>query len=144
MTRFGAVFCLLMLPMIAAAGIYRWLDRNGQVHYTQVPPPGGAFESVAPAPPPGVNTQQDGLRKFIEELSRAEAAEQKAKAEESAKKAENAQRCTEAHDRLAFLEGRPMHYLMIQNADGSYSRMTAEEWNKRREEARAQIKETCE
>jgi hypothetical protein len=34
---FGVVLALLVLPV--QAGIYKWVDENGKVHYSQTPPP---------------------------------------------------------------------------------------------------------
>jgi hypothetical protein len=34
---FGVVVALLVLPV--QAGIYKWVDENGKVHYSQTPPP---------------------------------------------------------------------------------------------------------
>ncbi len=47
------LLCLFLLPtvMASAAGVYRWVDENGTVHYTQTPPPKadrvGDVESVS-------------------------------------------------------------------------------------------------
>ncbi len=35
----GVVAALLVLPV--QAGIYKWVDENGKVHYSQTPPPKG-------------------------------------------------------------------------------------------------------
>lgn len=39
-TRAGFLFLLLVLIPGARAGIYKWTDENGQVHYTDTPPQG--------------------------------------------------------------------------------------------------------
>jgi hypothetical protein len=43
-SSFGLVVATLLLavPLAAAAEVFRWTDENGQVHYGQRPPPGGA------------------------------------------------------------------------------------------------------
>ncbi len=43
MTRFLALLmALLCLPSVAQAELYRWVDKEGKVHYTDAPPPPGA------------------------------------------------------------------------------------------------------
>lgn len=34
-----------------AAGVYKWSDSEGNVHYTQTPPPEGGAEKMTPPPP---------------------------------------------------------------------------------------------
>lgn len=36
----GALFLLAALPALAADGIYRWTDDDGNAHYGDRPPPG--------------------------------------------------------------------------------------------------------
>jgi len=57
----GSLALMLLVPLLLGT-TYRWVDRQGQVHYTDTPPPSGtAYEVVAaphapapvePAPPP--------------------------------------------------------------------------------------------
>lgn len=35
-----------------AATMYKWTDSEGNVHYSQNPPPQGGFQKMAPPPPP--------------------------------------------------------------------------------------------
>lgn len=41
---------LLALPGLTAAEMYKWVDANGQVHYSERPPSAGNYESVKPLP----------------------------------------------------------------------------------------------
>jgi hypothetical protein len=45
--------CLLALPPVAAAEVFRWTDENGRVHYGQRPPPTGAERLDLPQPAAG-------------------------------------------------------------------------------------------
>lgn len=38
------------LPLVALAGTYKWVDKNGNVHYSDTPPPEGAQEVELPKP----------------------------------------------------------------------------------------------
>ncbi len=42
------LLCLLLLPGLAMAEIYRWVDANGQVHFDQRPAPGAEQVEVKP------------------------------------------------------------------------------------------------
>jgi len=42
---------LLAGGFAAAAGLYKWVDGQGNVHYTQDPPPQGSFKALPPPPP---------------------------------------------------------------------------------------------
>jgi len=37
---------------LLAATMYKWTDSEGNVHYSQNPPPQGGFQKMAPPPPP--------------------------------------------------------------------------------------------
>ena len=57
--KYWVALLLFVAPIGAFAQIYKWTDKNGQVHYSQTPPPGqaaGAVEfresQLGEAPPP--------------------------------------------------------------------------------------------
>ncbi len=54
----AALICagLLTTGFSAAAGLYKWVDANGNVQYSQDPPPQGKFESIAPPAPAAEST----------------------------------------------------------------------------------------
>jgi hypothetical protein len=50
---FAIALALALAPAIAAATVYKWVDANGRVVYSdQPPPPNVKTEVVKPAPPP--------------------------------------------------------------------------------------------
>lgn len=65
-------FALLILPLFAtsmatAAGLYKWTDSQGNVHYSQTPPPTGEFSTLkgprpAPSAPETADEQLDKAR----------------------------------------------------------------------------------
>lgn len=70
--KFSASSLFLLLIMVifqpAFAGVYRWTDDNGQVHFGERPPPGVKTESVKPPPPPALSTALgQALRSQIEQ-----------------------------------------------------------------------------
>ena len=55
-----AIVVMCVLPFVAAAGLYRWVDENGISHITDAPPStGGVIEETmtGDAPSPGVLPQ---------------------------------------------------------------------------------------
>jgi hypothetical protein len=42
MKSLSVLVCSLLSFSVAAAEVFRWTDENGQVHFSQRPPPGGA------------------------------------------------------------------------------------------------------
>jgi hypothetical protein len=113
---------LLLAALPASAVLYKWVDQDGKVHYSDQPPPDGAKKSgviAAPAPsapstptpsgdaanpapkgPPTAAEQEMEFRK-----RRLEAAEAEAKRQQEAQAAEEKKRnCAQATNRLAALE----------------------------------------
>ena len=43
---------IILLSPLAQAGVYKWVDEKGNVHYTQSPPPQGDYKSMKAPPPP--------------------------------------------------------------------------------------------
>lgn len=134
-----ALLLMSLVALPAAAGtVYKWKDASGQVHYTQTPPPEGAVREPAQrstqaavqpgvtlsAPAPAAPPAQTGKPPEVKGAAAVETAEAKAK------------RCSEARERVAFLEERTAYRLMIEQPDGSSSRMTEEEFQDRVAKAR--------
>lgn len=44
------IFAVLLIALPAGAGTYKWVDKNGNVHYSDTPPPQGAEEVELPKP----------------------------------------------------------------------------------------------
>lgn len=124
---------LAALPCMAG-NVYKWKDANGQTHYSQTPPPEGATRAQPQsAVQPGVTMSAPPTPKPAPSAaSKADAP--KTAAPES--KEGKTKRCTESKERVAFLEESTARRLMIQQADGSESRMTEEEFEQRLAKAR--------
>lgn len=96
-----------------AGGLYKWVDKNGQTHYSEFPPPGEKAEELKP--PPKVDTdsavnalkaRQEALQKRDETADKAAQAEAKKEAEMQQKK----QRCETAHRNLERLQNAQRIY----------------------------------
>jgi len=110
--RILSLLVMLGLSFAASAEMYRWVDAQGKVHYSDSPPPAGAKSSKAiSTPPPAApaspgaapKTWQEKEMDFRQRQStQAEAQAKKAKEEAEAKqKKEN---CEAARKNLQTLE----------------------------------------
>ena len=95
-----ALIALLICGAHAYAGVYKWTDDNGRVHYSALPPGGVSYESLAATPPPvqDPNAAMEALRAKVaavengsESLEQSEQASTTAKGREQ-RRDENCQR----------------------------------------------------
>lgn len=135
---------LLSIVPIANAQIYKWVDTEGNIHYTQEKPPAGIKGEVVKAPPKTDSTEAlaalENQQKKFDELreARITAKEEakKKKEEEDAKKA----RCEQSKARLAsYLRPR----VNIKDEDGNVIRATEERRQEEIAKSNDYIKEHC-
>jgi hypothetical protein len=146
LTRSFAILLLGALPGMAAAAVYKWVDENGQVQYTQTPPPGGVQATEIkpppePADPDSYMKQEEALEKSLEERRAARESAAKEAAEEADFEKQKAQRCEAAKHRLAQAEYPRTNFI---EPDGTQRRATEEERQQQIQDAQAQVKEFCE
>ena len=60
---------LLLAGSAGAAGLYKWTDAQGNVHYTQDPPPQGQYQQLTAPPPPSAAAPDDDLQKARDALT---------------------------------------------------------------------------
>src|SRR3569833_1404492 len=48
----------LLLANAATAAMYKWIDEQGRVQYSQTPPPAGQFKELKPGPPPSQSPEE--------------------------------------------------------------------------------------
>jgi Domain of unknown function (DUF4124) len=133
-------------PAADAQDIYKWTDDQGEVQYSQFPPPGREAEKLYAAPPPAQSpvTIENGLQKQVEtmeqqnkeQLQGAKDAKQWAEIQKIRRK-----NCETAHKNLINLQrGGNIRY---KGPNGEVIRLTEEERQKRIDEANQQIKDNC-
>ena len=126
------------------ARIYKWVDADGTVQYTQTPPPAGiAAEEIKPPPRVDTDTAVKALEEQRVDLDktrdgRIKAAEQEQKADQEI--AEKQRQCEQARLRLAAYE-RPRVNVVAE--DGERRRATEEERTVEIEKARAAVNQLC-
>jgi Skp family chaperone for outer membrane proteins len=101
----AAALCLVAVP--AAAALYKWVDANGRVVYSDQPPTGNVKAETlnAPPPPANPNAAKELAQKDAEFKKRhAARAEVDAKADKDrAAKGKRSEECTQASSSLAQL-----------------------------------------
>ena len=102
---------LLFLLMTAAVAdqVYRWVDKDGHVHYSQTPPAATAVHAQSldvTAPPPdavGVQNAQNLVQQMQARNQQTENAKQQAQ-EQAQRQAQQQQRCNELRAQLQILQ----------------------------------------
>jgi len=147
-TLFLSHICLIFAGIFFSFGInaemYKWVDEDGNTHYSQSPPVNNA--TVETIKPPGrVDTEGaiktlDKQKQTADELreGRITAKEDKQKAEEEA--LEKRKKCDQAKKRLASYQ-RPR--VQIKNKDGSRSFVPEEERQAQIKKSQAYVDEAC-
>lgn len=137
---------LLLLQTPAAADVYKWVNENNEVQYTQMAPPAGIkFIRIQTSEHPEASATTSGDAAPSEETA-TDAPEKKTEADSLAEyEAEVArvskENCTIAKNNLAQLNmGGHLRY---KNEAGEYVTMTEEERQKRIGEANKQIEMFC-
>lgn len=129
---------LIALPTTSiSTEVYRWVDAEGKVHYSDRPGPSPTQEVVnlpaanvaAPLPPMSIRSETSQTAPNKEKTSPS--------------KEEATKRCNDARDRLTFLEERIPNRIMITGEDGKPARMTVERWELEKKKARDRMTEYC-
>jgi hypothetical protein len=134
--RFGWFLIAALLPVVAGAQAYRWVDEKGQVHYSQVPPPGKEAKPVGPPPPPAAAPNQDALNRSLAEGKEAEPQRRKEADRAFQQQANIEAQCRQARETLAYMEAKTARRLGTTDEKGNVSRVTDEEFEARRAELR--------
>lgn len=140
------VIGLLMFTAAQAQKVYRWVDPQGDVHYSQTPPPGAGTHAklvnVAPAPPN--ITAAHAQQAMVKSVAAANTAKQQAAdkaAQAAAKKARRRKACNAARQKL---KGYMQAHRVITNAGSAKpTYYTGENLVKFRKQAQKQVNQLC-
>ncbi len=136
------LLCLLLLPGLAAAEIYRWVDAQGQVHFGQRPAGAGA-ESVEVRPQ--VVERDEHTRERLERSERYFDARRQEQAQASAAAAEQQarkeQQCAELRRSLEQVPEGFSYYRTEANGERSY--YSDEEIDAKRRQLRERLAQNC-
>lgn len=137
------------VSLVAEAKIYRWVDANGVVQYSDRPPAEQSAETItvrgakavdqSPDQPPSTDAPDNQPAKQEPEPAPAISPEQQAAIDEA--RAEN---CRRARSNLTFLQNNPPNRLLDTDEDGNVYRLTVEDHTARMQKANDAIGEYCE
>ncbi|RME33910.1 MAG: DUF4124 domain-containing protein [Gammaproteobacteria bacterium] len=144
MTRLPLLLAALLLPLVTgAAQVYRWVDDQGQIHFSQTPPETGQAEVVEtpPAPPPATDRLEALKKKAEEPLKKA--AELKKKRQEETQQAQELEAyCERQRKELEGLLSAQRIY--VTDEQGNRVRAPEEVRQERIRKVREAIAEHCE
>lgn len=139
----GILLTGLLSSTVLLAGTYKWVDKDGNVVYSQHPPPSGQFESIRVRPKPrsatSANSAAEQSKQFLENATSQRKSDNKLKGE--LKKAQELRKknCATARQQLQFYTV----YRRKKNDKGEYVRVTDKEREAGLKEAKQAVKEFC-
>lgn len=145
MKRMAFVLFLAAVVQPAAAGVYKWVDEEGRVHYGQRPPAvADQAEKMkldkAPPPDPYAAERRERMQRYIEAKDEERAEREKKKEEAQAKAEERKQECTRARKRMALFSGGRI-YEIDENGQRSY--MDDKQRAVEKKQAQAELDKWC-
>lgn len=115
-----ACICLLLLPALGAAEIYRWTDASGQVHFGEQPGAGAQRIEVKPQVverDAATREREERLRKVLDARSQEQTAVQQKQAQKNAKRQ---QECSQLRQSLAELEQGGVFFSQDEQGERTY------------------------
>ena len=143
------MFGILLFATVASAQMYRWTDDDGNVVYSQTPPPDNRpAKSITAPPPPAENPERirketEELHKQLDELAKERKEKEEEKQRDEEERRQKATSCQIAKKNLKRIQERPPNTLWGL-PDGSYKRFTVEERQKEIDKFNKIIEENCE
>ncbi|HET6724841.1 MAG TPA: DUF4124 domain-containing protein [Gammaproteobacteria bacterium] len=144
MKRILLAVALLLVAASALAGVYRWVDKNGVVHYTDTPPPQGAHAMTiqsGPGDAAAAKARQAALDKRLENYDKQQQKAAAATAKDEQKQQKQARACQAATHKYQRLTG--IFRMQLHMPDGSTKYISGEDLSKYREKLREQAAKLC-
>lgn len=141
------LLCVMSLGLATAqaAGVYKWVDEKGEVHFGDVPPGNAAASEVEVAPPPPADTsllqRQEQGKKILQAGQEERAAAEKQQAEADVKTEQNEKEC--ANLRLRLKQYTEARYLYEVGDDGNEAILSDAARAQAVSETQAAISEKC-
>lgn len=147
MRRFliGIILIFFLCPAAHAAGVYKWVDEQGKVHYGDRPGNNNASKIAVPSSPPPSDKSLSERNAKRDKLLQTMADERKLKEEDASKakqqSEERKQRCIEAQDKVKRYERA--RYIYKPTEGGQEIIFSEEERQKATVEAKKAVEEWC-
>ena len=144
----AAILLVMALACLGARAdqVYRWVDAQGNVHYSQTPPPNAVTQAkrvdIVPQPADITNAKQQ--QQLVKSMAAAREAEQKVAdtaKQKAEQKAQKQQACEQARKRL---QGYMEAHRVITNANSKNpTYYTGDNLVKFRQQAQAEVDKLC-
>ncbi len=139
------VAVLAIAPAVAATGVYRWQDDQGNVHYGDRPPSKAEPSSIeiekAPEPAAEDSRRRAKTQRLLEAMESERERERTQEAQATADKERREQNCQVARRRVDFFERA--NSLFHRGPDGERIYLSDAERSRVLSQARSQVSEWC-
>jgi hypothetical protein len=142
-----SAFILFSISSLVQADVYKWIDQQGQTHYSQTPPPPGQSSTlIKTARPPSLDAENQ--QKEIDTLIQQQADAQKQKEQQlqqqrqaAAEAEQKAESCKLARHNLQQYQDNPGRRVM--DSQGNVTRPSEEDRQEMIKKMQDAIKEFC-
>ena len=147
--QLGSMLVALLLSVTAQAEVYRWVDDNGRVHFSDQAPVGGQAETLAMPKEKELQGATDlseferlqRQKKLVKMLEEERLAKQEKRAQVAKAAEEREKYCTKFKNRLKYLDQYTHFY--DEKDDGTREYMTEEEADAYRAGLKQKYQEEC-
>jgi hypothetical protein len=145
MRRAPLLLAALLLAAPASAQVYKWVDKDGKVHYSDKAPKNANAKDMGIASKPtdaaAVDADLEALKARGQAVDEDMAARQKVAQDDAAAKAERERQCLNAKADLNVLER--VNRVVTVGADGKETYATDAQAEARRAQARQKVADLC-
>lgn len=148
MRTITAAITIVMMPTLAQADIYKWVDAKGQVHFSDAAPQNVNATTVqttskAQAPKESANTQTllERQQRFTRKLEKERKAREALIAKEKARQEKRDATCQRARNQLEHFKS--VHRFYQENPDGTITYLSDKEGDRFRRDAQASYEKRC-
>lgn len=135
----------IFLPMTVAEATYKWIDENGNVVYSQHPPPSGKYEALRVKPgsrrskPASSDSKPSAGQQWLKDTDSKRTGDKKVKAELDKNKNLRKENCAKARKQLEVYTV----YGRIKDKQGNFRPITDDERKAGLTEAKQSIRDFC-
>jgi hypothetical protein len=142
--RAAVAAAVCALPFAAGAEIYKCVDGNGRVRFSELPPKAGDCRTVdePAAASVGANANRESMQQFIEQADKARTQQRDEKERVQQAKAARDERCRLARKQVMYWEQAGVSFYRLKD-DGQREYVGNDERQQSLDEARAQVREHC-
>ena len=140
---------IMLAPFSLNAGVYKWVDDNGKVHYGDQPQssqPSVEMDIDVTSPAPGVPgedrlTREEKRERLLQSMEEDRLEKQEQREKQKALRAQNKQKCNRYRDRMRHYQRANALYKLDQ--DGNRVYISASDRTKATKNLQAQINKYC-